>query len=117
MKILYNEVNGNKYTFVCEYWETSRAWGHKVTMFKNLYEWNNHKIRYYNRTWECYPYQSCILGVIRKTIQEEQEKAINNYKYANNVKRLTKEQKEEIYKGVEKIAELEQLYKMRSERA
>lgn len=113
MRILYNEINGNKYTFVCETWETSNAWGHKVTMFRNLYEWTSHKCRYYNRTWECYPYQSCICGAIYKVLTEEKEKAIANYKREHNVSRLTKEKKEEIYNNNETILELVQLYNER----
>jgi len=55
--------------FVCEYYETSSSWGHKGRIL-----YNNHdigitaKIRYYNRTWECYTYQSLLLQLVRQAM-------------------------------------------------
>lgn len=59
------------YQFVCEYYETRNSWGHKG---KVLYNNNDcigitHRIRYYNRTWECYTYQSLLLDMVNKVIK------------------------------------------------
>lgn len=60
--MIYNkEINGVKFTFVCESWRTRTSWGHEVTLYKNnTFKVARTKIRYYNRTWESYLYQSAI---------------------------------------------------------
>lgn len=52
--MIYNkEINGVKFTFVCESWRTCNSWGHEVTLYKNdTFKVGRAKIRYYNRTWE-----------------------------------------------------------------
>ena len=35
MEIKKYTVGEDEFEFVCEYWETSRAWGHRVTLFMN----------------------------------------------------------------------------------
>lgn len=111
MEIRKNQVGKTTYTFVCETWENSRAWGHKVTMFRNDYEMLSNKIRYYNRTWEMYRYQSCMQGAVRKAIEEYKETALNSYRYKNNVTKIKQDLKDKIYAENEIIQELEQLYK------
>ena len=96
MEILNYEIKGNKYQFCCETWETSRAWGHKVHLLRNGYELVEEKVRYYNRTWECYRYQTCMFACIRTLINELETKIILKYKEENNVNRLTKVKREEI---------------------
>ena len=51
--MIYNrEINGVKFTLVCESWSTRNSWGHEVTLYKNDYaKIGRAKIRYYNRTW------------------------------------------------------------------
>ena len=99
----------NTYEFVCEYWETSRAWGHRVVMLKNGVELAENKVRYYNRTWEMWTFQSAISGAIYKRIEELEEKLIEIYKYDNNVKRLSAAKKEEIINNDSRIKELKEL--------
>lgn len=55
--------------FVCEYYETSSSWGHKGRVLYNNHDIGvTHKIRYYNRTWECYTYQSLLKQLIRQAM-------------------------------------------------
>ena len=88
--------SGNTYKFVNEVWETSNAWGHKTTIIKNLYDYDSHKIRYYNRTWECYTFQSCMYGALEELKEKELNRFIDNYKYEHNIDRFKKGQKEEV---------------------
>lgn len=69
--MIYNkEINGVKFTFVCESWKTRNSWGHKVTLYKNdTFKVGWAKKRYYNRTWENYLYQSAIKSVIFDTLE------------------------------------------------
>lgn len=109
MEIIKRELNDNIYTFVCETWETSRAWGHRVSMFLNNYEYTTQKITYYNRTWERFTYQSCVHKCINQVIAEESECLINGYKKEHNKKRMTQQQKADIINNSKIIQELREL--------
>lgn len=113
MEIKNKVINGKNWQLVCDSWETRNAWGHKVNVIRNGYDFGEHKVRYYNRTWESYTYQSCMFGAIREIKEQELELFINNYKYNNNVVRFKKGQKEEVIKEFEKTEiaiELNELY-------
>lgn len=86
------------WSLVNEYWETSSGWGHKTHIIRNGYDYGEYKVRYYNRTWEMYTYQSCMYGALAKVKEEELNRFIDNYKYENNIERFKKGQKEEIIK-------------------
>lgn len=111
MEIIKRTINNNNYTFVCETWETSRARGHKVAMFRNDAEYTTQKIRYYNRTWESYKYRTCISKCINAMIEEESKHMINTYKEIHNRKRLSQKEKDSIINTSELIKELNELKK------
>lgn len=90
--MIYNKViNGVKFTFVCESWRTRNSWGHEVTLYKNdTFEVGRAKIRYYNRTWECYQYQSAIKSVIYNAIEDIKAAAKKAFLTLHNYKVMTK---------------------------
>ena len=90
--MIYNkEINGVKFTFVCESWNTRNSWGHEVTLYKNdTFKVGRAKIRYYNRTWECYQYQSAIKSVIFNAIEEIKAAAKKVFLSVHNYKVMTK---------------------------
>lgn len=90
--------SGNTYKFVNEYWETSNAWGHKTTIIRNMYDYEPHKVRYYNRTWEAYTYQTCMSGAVATIYEDELKQYIENYKLKNNIARFKKGEKENVIK-------------------
>lgn len=96
--MIYNkEINGVKFTLVCESWNTHNSWGHEVTLYKNdSIEIGRAKIRYYNRTWERYQYQSVILSVIFDTIERIKAAAKVVFKTLHNYKVLTKKRAAEF---------------------
>ena len=98
--MIYNkEINGVKFTFVCESWSTRNSWGHEVTLYKNDYaKIGREKIRYYNRTWESYQYQSAIKSVIYDTIAQIKAAAKIAFKELHNYKVLTKKRAAEFAK-------------------
>lgn len=49
----------------CEYYETRNSWGHKGHVETGTHYLNKGRIRYYNRTWECYRYQSLLKDLVR----------------------------------------------------
>lgn len=93
MDIRKIEQNGHVYMFVNETWETYHAWGHKTTLFIDDVERATKKIRYYNRTWECYTYQTTMRCCIDDLIADYTKNFTDNYKDFNGIKRLTKNKK------------------------
>lgn len=79
-----------EYEIVAYSYETRNSWGHKATLIHNgTHELNRYKIRYYNRTWECYRYQSVIKSVLSTYMQEMIDEFIDDYKETYNIKRLS----------------------------
>lgn len=111
MKI-YNRKHFNfkDFNIYCYGWETYNSWGHHATLFDASQELSSDKARYYNRTWECYTFQSVILSAIHKAIEQRKENIYYNYKYENNKKRLTKEQKQALTDGDKRINDLKEAY-------
>ena len=96
--MIYNrEINGVKFTFVCESWSTRNSWGHEVTLYKNDYfKIGLAKVRYYNRTWECYQYQTAIKSVIYEAIAKIKSAAKIAFKELHKYKVLTKKRAAEF---------------------
>lgn len=96
--MIYNkEINGVKFTLVCESWRTRYSWGHEVTLYKNdTLKVGRVKIRYYNRTWECYQYQSAIKSVIYNAIAQIKAAAKIAFKELHHYKVLTKKRAAEF---------------------
>ena len=90
--------SGNKWQLVNESWSNSNGWGHKTTVIRNGYDFEPHKVRYYNRTWEMYTYQTCMSGAIETIYENELSRFIGNWKNSNDVIRFKKGQKEAVIK-------------------
>lgn len=114
MIITKTTSNGAQFQFVCESWSNSRAWGHKV----KLYTGDNYtpiaeaKIRYHNRTWEAYQYQSCMLAAVSKARGEREAVCMWHYKNTTGCKRLTNAIRVQILERDEYWNTLTELYKM-----
>ena len=88
--------NGRAYNIVNETWETSRAWGHKSTLIAPWGEVESRKVKYLNRTWERYTYESCMSGLIETILEDNLKSYITQYKEKNDITRLTSLQKDMI---------------------
>lgn len=105
-------VNNNTYEFINEYWETHNAWGHKTNLLKNGKEIATNKVRYYNRTWESYEYQTCMRGCLDKLINEREAILRDMFLKQCGITRLGKHYKtmfEELKNNDETIMELNKL--------
>ena len=102
MEIKKYEIGNVNYEFVCEGWSNSRGWGHEVHLFRDGWEIAENRIRYYNRTWENYRFQSCMLGAIDSAMTDIVERTIENYKRKNNVERFKKGEKQTVIENMEK---------------
>lgn len=88
--------SGNEYNIVNEYWETSNSWGHKSTLIAPWGEVGSHKVRYYNRTWESYTYQTCMSGLLDTILENNLKFYIAQIKEVRGITRLLKGTREEI---------------------
>lgn len=111
MEIKKYNINKNEYTFVCEVWSNYRSWGHRVNLLRNNYEIAEARIRYYNRTWENYEFQTCMLKAIRIIEEHKQTSELEYYKEKTERKRLREAEKQEIYSNCEELKELKELEK------
>lgn len=102
-------VGSNEYSFKCEGWSNSRAWGHRVVLIKNMYTMCEAKMTYINRTWENYEFQSCMLHAISIVEKKKQELELEYYKAKTGRKKLREAEKQEIYANCEELKELKEL--------
>ncbi len=88
--------SGNVWKLVNESWSNSNGWGHKTTIFRWDYDYEPCKIKYLNRTWEYYTYQSCMYKAVETIYQDALNRFIENYKRKNDIVRFKKGQKDEV---------------------
>ena len=99
-----------EFKIVAYTYETPSSWGHKAELIRNNdYTLNTYKIRYYNRTWECYKYQSVIKSVLNDYIDYLIKDYINDYKTQNSITRLKSQQREELIKQAKQTPLVEKL--------
>ena len=67
-------IDIDKLDFVCNYYETRNSWGHKGYIIDRDNPYGDKKItgriRYYNRTWERYTYESLLYYMIDKLMKK-----------------------------------------------
>jgi hypothetical protein len=114
MEIKKYEIGNAVYEFVNEYWETRYSWGHKTVLFRNNIELSHNKVRYYNRTWERFRYQTCMLGAISNEMKWAMNRRLEDYKADKGISRFRKGEKEIVIENVKKendyYKELAELY-------
>ena len=88
--------SGNEYNIVNETWETSRAWGHKSTLIATWGEVESRKVKYINRTWERYTYESCMSGLLNSILENDLKDYITREKENKGITRLSKEIRAEL---------------------
>lgn len=117
MSITKKVINNNEYMFINRSFGNRSGFVHETELYKNDILIGTNKIQYYNRTWECYQFQSVMRGVVSSLIEEYRDNFIKNWKAERNIKRLTNEKREAMQADFEKMeseyhAELEKLYNL-----
>lgn len=92
---------GEKNYIHCESRNTRHGFKHVAEMFFNK-KWYKVTVCYLNRTWEYWRYQSAINSLYCTIRDEYRNKAVEEWKKENNKKRIKKEEREKIYKEVDK---------------
>lgn len=99
-----------EFKIVAYSYDTRSSWGHKAELIhNNNYTLNKYKIRYYNRTWETYQYQSVIKSVLYDYMTQLINDYINDYKQQNAIKRLDNNLREELTRQVKQTPLFEKL--------
>ena len=76
----------NGYQFVNNSRGNRSGFVHETTLFNNNgLEVGNYKIQYYNRTWECYQFQTVMKNCISKIIEEKKDNFIRLAKEKYNI--------------------------------
>lgn len=96
MEIRKVNFKGREYQIVNESWSNSYAWGHKSTLLRNGVELASTKVRYYNRTWEYYQYQSSMYRVLGQYFDEVLSAYIDNYKREKEIERFKRGEKAKV---------------------
>ena len=60
----FKGLNGEELEITCFTYETQYNWGHRCYVFYNNMQLKDEKITYYNRTWECFKYESLLNKVV-----------------------------------------------------
>lgn len=103
----------HNYQFVNESGGNRMGFYHKSTLFLGGREIVSKKVQYYNRTWECYTFQTSMRHCINNYIENELQKFTREYKEKNNIARLTQNKRnsmlQEFY-DIEEIRNLRECY-------
>lgn len=82
---IVNNSRGNRSGFV-----------HESTIFLHGVEIITNKVQYYNRTWECFEFQSSMSGAIYKLLDMATDRITKQFKQQNNIKRLTEKTRTQL---------------------
>ena len=110
-------VNENEYMFINRSRGNRSGFIHETELFKNGVLIERNRIQYYNRTWECYRFQSVMRGLVYELINECMEKFTDAWKTEHEVKRLTAAKKEIMMNDLKNnpptdYSELKELYSL-----
>ena len=117
MTIIKKEINGNEYTFINSFRGNRSGFVHETELQRNGFVLGGAKIQYYNRTWECYTYQSVMKKIVNELVGICEKAFETAWRNDHNVKRLTKAKKDEMWEDFMKntpknYVELLELYEM-----
>lgn len=110
----YN-IDGNTFNFLCRTYDNYNSWGHDVELKLDYSTLSTARCRYYNRTWESFEYQTCMLKAINIWIDSLSEGAIDTYKSQNDITRLKSDERQEILNNDKNYQLAQKLYKAVSE--
>lgn len=98
MEIKNFNIDGKEIIFVNDSHNTRYGFKHTSHLFIDGIEKGDNTSNYINRTWECYRYQSCMLGLVNKLIEKRIDKLKDIFKNENEYKILNAKRREEFDK-------------------
>ena len=96
MELKKMTIDGKEVEFVNVYRNTRSGFAHDTTMFINGRQYEQATCTYYNRTWECYAYQTVMQKAVRQMVDSRKEYLKDKFKRENNYSKLTSKRQSEL---------------------
>lgn len=111
------EVDGQEYNFKCQYYEVSGSnqaslWGHEVEFKIDYQTVSFAKCSYYNRTWETWEFQTCMLNALSNYMKSIENTVYDNGRQTYNLRNLSKDKKDQLLGENTSYQTLKKLYDM-----
>ena len=90
------KINDNQIIFVNNSRSTRNGFTHDSELYINDNYRGENSCHYLNRTWELYRYQTVMMGLVDKLIEERKNYIKAEYKRVNNIARLTQKHNSKI---------------------
>ena len=90
MSMTKKTVNGIEYTFFNSSYGNRSGFVHESELYRDGKPMGGARIQYYNRTWECYQFQTVMAKIVGELIEICEESYKTAWKNEHDVKRLTK---------------------------
>ena len=100
MEIKKFNIDGSNVEFVNESYSTRNGFKHVTHCFINGVDKGEHTVHYINRTWECYPFQTAMRGLVNGLIESRTEFLKDKFKFDNDYKILNEKRKKEFEKYI-----------------
>ena len=96
-------INNHPFRFDCRSWGTRSGFAHGVELIETGTWWrlSEAKCFYLNRTWECYNFQSAMLGAIENAKSAEIDREKDRLFRLNGWERMTAKRREALDKALE----------------
>lgn len=114
MELRKIEYNGIVYELVCDSRNTRNGFAHDCTLFIDGREAGKGTCHYYNRTWECYRFQTVMKHTLSAVIANLKKDYLFAYKTMNGYKRMTAKRQREFeneFDTVYPVVNLREVYK------
>ena len=100
MEIKKFNIDGSNVEFVNESYNTRNGFKHVTHCFINGVDKGEHTVHYINRTWECYPFQTAMRGLVNSLIESRTEFLKDKFKFDNDYKILNEKRRKEFEKYI-----------------
>ena len=109
-------IDGKRYRFYLNAWGTRSGFAHGAEMFdcESYRIVAKQKCYYLNRTWECWTYQTAILGAVSKAMDYIESDVADKVRSENGWKSITKKRRavlDEALDNNDEMVRLRKLYK------
>lgn len=101
MDIRKTTINGKEYMFINSFRGNRSGFVHETELYCNDFFMGRKKIQYYNRTWECYCYQTVMKSVVCDLLEEIKRKYRIAWKEAHGYAMLTEVRRMQMDKDFE----------------
>lgn len=96
MELRKMQIDGKEVEFVNACRNTRSGFAHDTTMFIDGRQREQATCIYYNRTWECYTYQSVMQSAVYHMITNRKDYLKDKFKRDNNYTKLTSKRQAEL---------------------